>query len=134
MKYFAMKIRAVIDSFETYTINSLMKKKIFETNSIMSRALFWVAQPKRKKIKWFFSRLRWNGNIPCAQILFQFFSNLFQNFFLLNFFSKFYLFIFFKHFFSIVTRIFRTALLHPWFTQSSWPHENTSITVNLCRL
>ena len=40
------EIRAVIDSFETYTINSLMKKKIFETNFIMSRALFWVAQPK----------------------------------------------------------------------------------------
>ena len=40
------EIRALIDSFETYTINSLMKKKIFETNFIMSRALFWVAQPK----------------------------------------------------------------------------------------
>ena len=40
------EIRAVIDSFETYTINSLMKKKIFETNFIISRALFWVAQPK----------------------------------------------------------------------------------------
>ena len=40
------EIRAVIDSFETYTINSLMKKKFFETNSVMSRALFWVAQPK----------------------------------------------------------------------------------------
>ena len=35
------EIRAVIDSFETYTINSLMKKKIFATNSIISRALFW---------------------------------------------------------------------------------------------
>ena len=40
------KIQPVMDSFETYTINSLMKKKIFETNFIMSRALFWVAQPK----------------------------------------------------------------------------------------
>ena len=39
------EIRAVIDSFKTYTIISLMKKKIFETN-FMSRALFWVAQPK----------------------------------------------------------------------------------------
>ena len=28
-----------------------MKNKIFETNSIMSRALFWIAQPKQKKIK-----------------------------------------------------------------------------------
>ena len=34
------EIGAIIDSFETYTINSLMKKKIFETNFIMSRALF----------------------------------------------------------------------------------------------
>ena len=40
------EIRAVIDSFETYTINSLMKKKIFETYFIMSRAVFWVAQPE----------------------------------------------------------------------------------------
>ena len=40
------EIWAVIDSFETYTMNSLMKKKIFKTNFIMSRALFWVAQPK----------------------------------------------------------------------------------------
>ena len=40
------EIRAVIDSFETYTIHFLMKKKIFETNFIMSRALFWVAQAK----------------------------------------------------------------------------------------
>ena len=40
------EIRAVIDHFEPYTINYLMKKKIFETNFIMSRALFWVAQPK----------------------------------------------------------------------------------------
>ena len=40
------EIRAVIDFFETYTINYLMKKKIFETNFIMSRALFWVVQRK----------------------------------------------------------------------------------------
>ena len=40
------EIQAVIDSFETYTINSLMKKTVFETNFIMSKALFWVAQPK----------------------------------------------------------------------------------------
>ena len=60
------EIRAVIDSFETYTINSLMKKNIFETNFIVSRALFRVAQPKQTKLKWFFFRLRCNGNIPCA--------------------------------------------------------------------
>ena len=41
-----VEIRAVIDCFETYTIHFLMKKKIFETNFIMSRASFWVAQPK----------------------------------------------------------------------------------------
>ena len=65
------EIRAVIDSFEIYTINSLMKKKIFETNFIISRALFWVAQSKWRKLKWFFSRLRCNGKIPCPLILFQ---------------------------------------------------------------
>ena len=36
---------AVIDSFEICTINSLIKKK-FETNFIMSKALFGVAKPK----------------------------------------------------------------------------------------
>ena len=41
------EIRAVIDSFETYIIYKFFdEKKIFETNSIMSRASFWVAQPK----------------------------------------------------------------------------------------
>ena len=40
------EIWAVIKSLETSTIKCLMKKKIFETNSIMSRAFFWVAQPK----------------------------------------------------------------------------------------
>ena len=40
------EIRVVVDPFETYTINSLMKKKIIETSSIMSKALFWVAQRK----------------------------------------------------------------------------------------
>ena len=40
------KIWAVIDSFETYTKNSLIEKKFFETNFMISRALFWVAQPK----------------------------------------------------------------------------------------
>ena len=50
-------MKAVIDSFEIYTINFLMKKKKkIETNFIVSRALFWIAQPKQKKI--FFSRLR----------------------------------------------------------------------------
>ena len=53
-------MKAVIDSFEIYTINFLMKKKTkIETNFIVSRALFWIAQPKQKKI--FFSRLRWKG-------------------------------------------------------------------------
>ena len=84
------EIQAVIDSFETYTTNSLMKNKTFETNFIMSRALFWVAPPKQKKLKWFFSRFRCNGNIPCAQILFQSFFPTFQIFFINIFLSKFF--------------------------------------------
>ena len=44
-------MRAVIDCFEIYTTNSLTKKKILETNFIMSRTLFRVAQRKQKKIK-----------------------------------------------------------------------------------
>ena len=39
---------------KTYTINSLRKKKMFQINFIMSRALFWEAQPKQKKIKMIF--------------------------------------------------------------------------------
>ena len=61
-------LRAIIDSFEFYTINSFMKKKI-KNNFIMFKTLFWVAQPKQKKLKLFFSRLCWNGHIPCVQIL-----------------------------------------------------------------
>ena len=41
---------AVINSFEIYTINSLMEKKKIETD-VISKALFWVAQPKQKKIE-----------------------------------------------------------------------------------
>ena len=36
----------VIESFNTYTMNSLLVKK-FETNSIMSKALYRVAKPKK---------------------------------------------------------------------------------------
>ena len=43
------ELRAIIDSFEIYTINYLMKITIFKTNFMMSRTLFWVAQPKQKK-------------------------------------------------------------------------------------
>ena len=50
-------IRAIIDSFEIYTINSLMKKK-FEINFIVSRALFWVAQAKQTRLEVFLSRFR----------------------------------------------------------------------------
>ena len=41
-------LRAVIDCFEIYTINSLIKKKI-ETKFIMSKDLFRVAQPEQNK-------------------------------------------------------------------------------------
>ena len=44
------EMRAVIDSFGIHTINSLMKIKIFETNFIMSGVLFWLGQPKQKKL------------------------------------------------------------------------------------
>ena len=45
-------MRVVADSFKNYTINSLTKKKI-ETNFIMSRALFQVAQINKKKKNYF---------------------------------------------------------------------------------
>ena len=43
-----LALSAVIDSFEIYTISSLMKKK-FETNFIMSKVSFGIAQPKQNK-------------------------------------------------------------------------------------
>ena len=43
-----LALRTVIDSFEIHTINSVIKKK-FKTNFIMPKALFGVAQPKKKQ-------------------------------------------------------------------------------------
>ena len=43
-----LALRTVIDSFEIYTINSLTKIK-FETNFIMSHALFGVAHSKQNE-------------------------------------------------------------------------------------
>ena len=43
-----LALKTVIDSFHIYTIHSLIKK-VFETNSIMSEDLFWVAQPKQNE-------------------------------------------------------------------------------------
>ena len=40
--------RAVIDTLEIYTINSLIKQK-FKTKFIMSKASFRVAQPKENE-------------------------------------------------------------------------------------
>ena len=53
--------RAVIDIFDIYTIDSWMKKKMFGIDSIVSRALFSVTQPKQKKIKIIFlpTTLKW---------------------------------------------------------------------------
>ena len=100
------EIRAVIDTFWTYTINSLMKKKISETNSIMSRALFWVAQPKFKKIKMIFlpTSLQWQHSLRVNSFLKFFFQlylqNFFPTFFFIKFcFSKFRFLIFFINFF-----------------------------------
>ena len=42
-----LKLRATIDSFESYTTGSLIKK--IETTFIMFKALFQVAQPKQNK-------------------------------------------------------------------------------------
>ena len=73
-------MRAVVDSFEVYIINSLMKKKKkIETNSIMSRALFRVAQLKQKKIEITFlsNSLKWKNSLRT-----KFFSQFcFQNFY-----------------------------------------------------
>ena len=46
VEIFDLAMRAIVDTFEIYTINSLKKK--FETNLIMSKALFGVT--RRKKI------------------------------------------------------------------------------------
>ena len=43
-----LALRPVIDSFEMYTINYFIKKKI-GTNFIMSKALFGIARPKKKQ-------------------------------------------------------------------------------------
>ena len=40
-----LALKALIDSFAIYTINSLIEKKNFETNFIMSKALFGVVKP-----------------------------------------------------------------------------------------
>ena len=42
-----LALRAVIDLFEIYIINSLIQNKNLENNFIMSKALFGVAQPKQ---------------------------------------------------------------------------------------
>ena len=51
VKVVDLALRAFIDSFQTYTINSLNEKQNFETNFIMSKASIGVAQPKKKKNK-----------------------------------------------------------------------------------
>ena len=87
-------MRAVIELFEIYRINYLMKKiYIFNTNFIISRALFGVVQPKRKKLKLFFFILRWNGHIRCRKICFQRFFAIFVflNCFYLNLLYQFFL-------------------------------------------
>ena len=106
------RLRAVIDSFEIYTINSFIKKIIFENNSITSRALFWVVQSKQKK--WIFSQLRWNDHIPYMQMFFKSFLKFFQNFFFKIFFFN----IFFIKFFlyaNFFIRIFFNIFFIIWF-------------------
>ena len=66
--------------FLIYTIRALMKK--FDIDFIISRVLFWVAQPKQKKIPFY---------IPCMQFFFGFFFKLYL--------SKLFLFQFFFNIF-----------------------------------
>ena len=42
-----LALRTVIDSFQIYAINSSNEKKSLETNLIMSKVSFRVAQPKK---------------------------------------------------------------------------------------
>ena len=80
------EVRDVIDFFEIYTIDSWMEKKMFEINSGVSTALFWVTQPKQKKIKIIFlpTSLKWLDSLRAH--FFQFF----PTFFLPNYFPKFF--------------------------------------------
>ena len=48
IKMIDLALRALIDFFEIDTINYLIKKN-FDTNFIMSKALFGVAKPKQNK-------------------------------------------------------------------------------------
>ena len=48
VEIFDLALRAVIDSFEIYTINSLIKKNC-ETSFIMPKALFEAELPKQNK-------------------------------------------------------------------------------------
>ena len=78
------------------------KKKNFETNLIMFRALFWVAQPKQKKIKMIFLRPCWNWILR---------TNFFFNVFSQNF---------FKNFFNILFRIFFPHFLNNYIAPLFW--------------
>ena len=81
-------LRAFIDSFESYTINSLIKKKL--TYFIMSLALFKVAQPNKNNIEIIFppTSLRWPHFL---------WGKFFSKLFLQSFFSNFLLFTIISH-------------------------------------
>ena len=94
------RIRTVTDSFETYTINSLLKQKFFESNFIVFHcALFWETKPKQKIIIIIF--------LPISLKWHHFLGKIFSKLFLSNFgfskivFIKFWFFqIFLSNFFS----------------------------------
>ena len=83
------EIRAVIDTFEIYTINSLMKKNC-ESNFIVFRALFCVAQPKQKKSNVLFADFVEMATFLACNFYFNFFSkiSLYSNLFFNIFFHQ----------------------------------------------
>ena len=89
-------LRAVTNPFEIYTLNSLIKK--IETNFI-SIALFWVAQPKQKKLKSLFLELRWSSHFSCVRIFFSIFRSSYFKTYFPKFIIQIYLIFFLNTFF-----------------------------------
>ena len=133
-----------MDSFETYTINSLMKKKIFETNFIMSRALFWVVQPKQKKNNDFSSDFVvmeiFLARKFFSKVFFQFFFKIFLQIFFFNiffitfFFHNFFYYIFFQVFFIdfFFTKFFFKHIIQLCFTAVLSSLRTIYIYTNFC--
>ena len=76
--------------------HKFVNKKKFESNFIMSRALFWVAQPK--KINYFSTDFVEIATFLACEFFFHSFFPIFFSVFLQTFFIR----IFFQHFFFII--------------------------------